>query len=90
MKMRESDPTTSHINTFSQVLAEVSLQGLNVEEEIKALVLLLSPSASWEVFYMTILMKISDNGEKIYKKGVNWTSVNVFVHLHVRKSRYEM
>ena len=34
MKIRETGPTTSHINTFSQVLTELSSQGLNFKEEI--------------------------------------------------------
>ena len=42
MKMKEFDTTISHINTFNWVLAEISSQGLNFEEEIKALALLLS------------------------------------------------
>ena len=54
MKMRELDPTTSHINTFSQVLAKLSSQGLNFEEEIKTLDLLSSLPTSWEVFCKTV------------------------------------
>ena len=46
MKMKEFEQATSHINTFSRVLAEFSLQGLNFEEEIKALALLSSLSTS--------------------------------------------
>ena len=46
-------PTTSHINTFNRVLAELSSQGLNFEEEVKALALLSSLLASWEVFCTT-------------------------------------
>ena len=53
MKMRETDPATFHINTFSRVLSELSLQGINFEEEAKALALLSSLPASLEVFYTT-------------------------------------
>ena len=49
--MKEFEPKTSHINTFSQQFAELSSEGLNFEEEIKALAVLLSLPASWEVFY---------------------------------------
>ena len=35
MKMKESNPETSHINTFS--IVELSSKRLNFEEEIKAL-----------------------------------------------------
>ena len=51
--MREIDPVTSHINTFSWVLSELSSQGINFEEEVKALAVLSSPPASWEVFCTT-------------------------------------
>ena len=53
MKMRETDPATSHINIFSPVLFELSSQGINFEEEVKSLALLLSLLTSWEVFCMT-------------------------------------
>ena len=54
MKMRKIEPTTSHINTFSRVLTELSPQGLNFEEEIKVLALLSSLPTSWEVFCTTV------------------------------------
>ena len=50
---RERDLATSHINTFSRVLSEISSQGINFEEEVKALALLSSLPASWEVFCTT-------------------------------------
>ena len=53
MKMTETEPTTSHINTFSRVLFELSSQGINFKEEVKALALLSSLPTSWEVFYTT-------------------------------------
>ena len=49
MKMRETDPATSHINTFSLVLSELSSQGINFEEDVKALAVLSSLPTSWEV-----------------------------------------
>ena len=54
MEMKETEPATSYVNTFSRVLIELSLQGLNFEEEIKALTLLSSLPIRWEVFCMTI------------------------------------
>ena len=36
MKIRETGPTTSHINPFTWVLTGLSSQGLNFKEEIKA------------------------------------------------------
>ena len=50
MKMKETDPVTSHINTFSRVVLELSSQGINFEEEVKALALLSSFRTRWEVF----------------------------------------
>ena len=53
MKMRELDPATSHINTFSRVLFELSSQGINFEEEVKALALLSSLPEIWVVLCTT-------------------------------------
>ena len=53
MKMRETDPTTSPINTFSRMLFELSSQGINFHEEVKALALLLRLLASWEFICTT-------------------------------------
>ena len=55
MKMTEMDPTTSHINTSSQVLFELSSQGINLEEEVNALALLSSLPAGSEVFCTTFV-----------------------------------
>ena len=49
MKRRDTDLATSHINTFSRVLSELSSQGINFEEEVKALARLSSLPVSWEV-----------------------------------------
>ena len=50
---RDTYPATSHINTFSRVVSELSSQGINFEEEVKALALLSSLPASWEVICTT-------------------------------------
>ena len=51
--MRETDLTNSHINTFGRVLSELSSQGTNFKDEVKALALLSSLPMSWEGFYTT-------------------------------------
>ena len=48
MKMRETDPATSNINTFSRVLSKLSSQEINFEEEVKDLALLSSFPTIWE------------------------------------------
>ena len=53
MKMRETDPGASHINTFSLVLSELSSQGINFKEEVKARALQSNLLVSWEVFCTT-------------------------------------
>ena len=53
MKVRETDLATSHTNTFYWVLSKLSSQGINFEEEVKALALLSSLPASSEVFCTT-------------------------------------
>ena len=58
MKMRETDPTTSHINTFSRMLSELSSQRIHFEEEVKALALLSSLLVSWKVFCTTFANEV--------------------------------
>ena len=74
MKMKEIDPATSHINTFNRVLSELSSQGINFEEEVKALALLSSLPASWEVFCTTYansrpILNLDENNRPNSHKG---------------------
>ena len=46
MRMKETEEVTTHVNTFNRVLTELASQNLNINKEVKALVLLSSLPAS--------------------------------------------
>ena len=54
MQMKETEEAMTHVNTFNRVLTELVSQNLNFDEEVKALALLSSLPASWDVFCTTI------------------------------------
>ena len=69
IKMRETKPATSHVKTLIRVLTELSSQGLNFEEEIKALALLSSLPMSWEVFYTIVTRSLTKQSEWYCRKS---------------------
>ena len=82
--MRETDLTTSHINTFCQVLLELSSQGINFEEEVKALALLSSLPTSWEVFCTTFAnncpkVNMERNTEQVLIEDIRWKSMGLTI-----------
>ena len=82
--MRETDPASSHINTFSQVLSELSSQGINFEEEVKALALLSSFLASWEVFYTAFansrsILNVDEMIGQVLTDDIQWKSMRLTV-----------
>ena len=84
MRMREPDSTTSHINTFSQVLSELSSQGINFAEEVKALALLSSLPASWQVFCMTFAkccqkLNLDETIGQVVTENIQWKSMGITI-----------
>ena len=79
MKMKSTEPTTSHSNTFSRVLTELSSQGLNFEEEVNLLALIASLPMIWEVFYKTVtnsstkLKLVEPIGGRLRRKSMGLT-----------------
>ena len=75
MKMRETNLATSHINTFSRVLWQLSSQGINFEEEVKALALLSSLPTSWEVFCTTyanrwLILNLDETIDQVFTEDI--------------------
>ena len=73
--MKETDLTTSHINTFGRVLSELSSQGINFEEEVKALAPLSILPLSWEVFCTTfangcLKLNMDETINQVLKKDI--------------------
>mgnify|MGYP002775115835 FL=1 len=84
LNMRETDPATSHINTFSRVLAKLSSQGINVEEEVKALTLLSSLPASSEVFCTTfangyLKLNLDETIGQVLTEDIRWKSMGLAI-----------
>ena len=84
MKMRETNLVTSHIDTFSWVLSELSSQGINFEEEVKALALLSSLPVSWEVFCMTFAnnwpkLNLDETIGQVLKEDIWWKSMGLTI-----------
>ena len=77
--MRETEPTTSHINPFTWVLTGLSSQGLNFEEEVNLLALIASLPMIWEVFYKTVtnsstkLKLVEPIGGRLRRKSMGLT-----------------
>ena len=85
MKMRETKPITSHVNTFSRVLIKLSSQGLNFEEEVKTLALLSSLPTSWEVFCTTVTNISTKRSDRSYQKSIKdsrWDSPSTTMSKH--------
>jgi hypothetical protein len=51
--MRESDPITAHLNDYEGIISQLSGQGMTIDDELKALLLMSSLPLSWEAFTIT-------------------------------------
>ena len=52
--MKECDSLTARLNAYETIVAQLSSQGMTIEEELCALVLLSGLPPSWETFVTTI------------------------------------
>ena len=52
--MKESDSVTAHLSAYETIVAQLSSQGMTIEEELRALILLSSQIPSWATFITTI------------------------------------
>ena len=52
--MKESDSVKAHVCAYETIIAQLSSQGMTIEEGLRALVLLSCLPPSWETFVMTI------------------------------------
>jgi hypothetical protein len=54
LRMKESDSIMAHLNEYEGVISQLSAQGMTIDDELKALVLMSSLPPSWETFVTTI------------------------------------
>jgi hypothetical protein len=52
--MKESDSITAHLNEYEGVISQLSAQGMTIDDELKALMLMSTLPLSWETFVMTV------------------------------------
>ena len=54
LQMSEGEPVANHINEFNMIISQLSLVEINLEDEIKALILMLSLPESWDTVVAAI------------------------------------
>jgi hypothetical protein len=52
--MKESDSITAHLNDYEGIISQLSAQGMTIDDELKALLLMSTLPQSWETFVMTV------------------------------------
>jgi hypothetical protein len=52
--MKESDSITAHLNDFEGIISQLSAQGMTIDDELKALLLMSTLPPSWETFITTV------------------------------------
>ena len=54
LQISEGGPVADHINEFNMIISQLSLVEINLEDEIKALILMLSLPESWDTVVAAI------------------------------------
>ena len=52
--MRDNATISSHLNEFNSLFSQLTLKGLNLDDEIKTIFLLCSLPSSWDIFCIAI------------------------------------
>jgi hypothetical protein len=52
--MRESDSITAHLNDYEGIISELPAQGMTIDDELKALLLMSNLPPSWATFVTTV------------------------------------
>ena len=84
MRIKETEEATTHVNTFNRVLMQLAYQNLNFDEEVKALALLPSLPASWDVFCKTVTngsskLTLDDTVGLVLSEELQRKSMGIFV-----------
>jgi hypothetical protein len=54
LRMKESDSITAQLNDYEGIISQLSAQGMMIDDELKALLLMSSLPPSWETFVKTV------------------------------------
>jgi hypothetical protein len=57
--MKESNLITAHLNDYEGLISQLSAQGMTIDDELKALLLMSSLPLSWETFVTTVCNTLS-------------------------------
>ena len=52
--MKESDSVQTHLNEYESLNSQISAQGMTIEDELRAMLLMSSLPSSWETFVTTM------------------------------------
>jgi hypothetical protein len=52
LRMKESDSITAHLNDYEGIISQLSAQGMMIDDELKALLLMSTLPPSWETFVL--------------------------------------
>jgi hypothetical protein len=52
--MKESDSITAHLNDYEGIISQLSAQGMMIDDELKARLLMSTLPPSWETFVTTV------------------------------------
>jgi hypothetical protein len=54
LRMKESDSITAHLNDYEVIISQLSAQGMTIDDELKALLLMSTLPPSWKTFVTTV------------------------------------
>jgi hypothetical protein len=54
LRMKESDSITAHLNDYEGIISQLSAQGMTIDDELKALLLMSALPPFWETFVTTV------------------------------------
>ena len=54
LRMKESDSVQAHLNEYESVSSQISSQGTEIKDELRAIILMSSLPSSWETFVTTV------------------------------------
>jgi hypothetical protein len=52
--MKESESITAHLKEYEGIISQLSAEGMTIDDELKALLLMSSLPPSWETFVTTV------------------------------------
>ena len=64
LRMKDSDSVQAHLNEYESLSSQITSQGMTIEDELRAMILMSSLPSSWETFVTTVVVQIFVHGRK--------------------------